>query len=69
MSAQPPIVTGPDGLPHCGWCLNENVLCGPHRERVSTALNSLKSPHLLANAQTDLRYIVHRKDKYADPEA
>lgn len=69
MSEKPPIVTGPDGLPHCGWCLSETVLCGPHREQVTTALNSLKSPHLLARSQSDLRYIVHRKDRYAEQDA
>ena len=68
MSAQPPIRTGQDGLPHCLWCQGD-TLCGPHKEQVTQALNSLKSPHLLARAQTDLRYIVHRKDKYAEHDA
>ncbi len=58
MSA-PPTVTGPDGLPHCGWCDGER-LCGYHKNRVEAALNGLKTAALMGNAATDLRYIIKR---------
>lgn len=60
VSAQPPIVIGDDGLPHCGWCLNEHVLCGPHRIAVTAALNGLKTPNLLGRSEHDLRYVIRR---------
>lgn len=66
MSQQPPIVTGPDGLPHCGWCLSEHVLCDKHREHVTTALNTLKSANVFASAQSDIRYVIRHKDRYQE---
>ena len=68
MSAQPPIVTGPDGLPHCGWC-TDGALCGPHRKSVNSALDTLRSAHLLARAERDIRYVINHKDKYAEQDA
>lgn len=62
-TTHPPIVTGKDGLPHCGWCLSERVLCSFHRNQVREALSNLKSAHLLARAQADLRYVVHNRPK------
>lgn len=59
---KPPIRIGDDGLPHCGWCKGDQ-LCGPHKQEVTAALNMLKTPHLLAGSQRDLRYVVQHKDK------
>ena len=59
MSAQPPIITGPDGLPRCGWCDGER-LCTPHRNRVEAALSGLKTATLMGTATADLRYIINR---------
>lgn len=66
---RPPVVTGEDGLPHCGWCLSdaEDLLCDYHRREVRTAIASLASASLLARANSDLRYIVHQRlDREAD---
>lgn len=57
-TSRPPIVTGDDGLPHCGWCLNEHVLCTWHKNQVRTMLDHLVTANTLGRSQTDLRYII-----------
>ena len=58
-SEAPPVYTGPDGLPHCSKC-TKDALCLFHRHRVTQALNACVTPHLLMNAETDLRYVLRR---------
>ena len=58
---RPPVVTGPDGLPHCGACQGEEQLCTYHRREVGRELSGLLSAHTLAAATTDLRFIVGKK--------
>ena len=60
---RPPLVKGDDGLDHCGWCLNEHVLCNWHRAQLRHILDTLKTPHLLASAAADLRYVVNNRPK------
>lgn len=67
MSTPPPIVTGTDGLPHCGWCKGED-LCGPHKNQVQAALNGLKTTNLLGRAIADLRYVIKRPSLNEDTE-
>ena len=57
--ARPPIVTGQDGLPHCGWCRDAD-LCSYHKNQVRTGLDTLVSAHTLAGATSDLRFIVRK---------
>lgn len=60
---RPPLVTGEDGLPHCGWCLNEVDLCDFHRKQVGSELNHLRTANTLARSDYDLRYIVKKRSK------
>lgn len=62
-TTHPPIVTGPDLLPHCGWCLNERVLCLYHANQVRTGLDTLVSATTLARAEADIRYIVAKRPR------
>jgi len=66
---RPPIVTGKDGLSHCGWCINEFHLCDFHRNQVGAELGHLVSASTLARAESDLRYIINKRPKnYANED-
>jgi hypothetical protein len=61
---RPPLVTGEDGLPHCGWCINETeLLCDFHRKQVGAELNHLRTANTLARSDWDLRYIVKKRSR------
>lgn len=68
-TAKPPIVIGADGLPHCGWCLSETVLCLHHDYQVKQALGSLTSATTMQRAEADLRYIIAKRPRGQGVEA
>ena len=59
-TSRPPVVTGPDGLPHCARCTSDTLLCAWHRAQLRSILDGLKTPNLLGRAQADLRYVIKR---------
>lgn len=65
---RPPIRTGDDGLPYCGWCQGE-TLCNWHRAQVTSILNGLKTPNLLGRAEADLRYVIRRPSLCKEEDA
>jgi hypothetical protein len=58
---RPPLVTGPDGLPHCSACTDE-APCRYHRAQITTALGQLKTANRLARLG-DVRYIIRAKEE------
>lgn len=66
---RPPLVTGPDGLLHCGRCGSEHELCVWHKAQVRHVLDNLKTPNMLARSERDIRYVIHHKDTYAEADA
>lgn len=62
---KPPVVKGEDGLPHCGWCLSDLVLCEYHRHQIHIAIDQLASANILARAQQDVRYIITARKQIA----
>lgn len=65
----PPLVTGADGLMHCGRCRSEHELCSWHKAQIRHVLDTLKTPHLLARSERDIRYVINHKDRYAEQDA
>ncbi len=68
-TAKPPIVTGEDGLPHCGWCLSDTTLCLYHTYQVRAALGMLVTPTTMGRAETDLRYVIAKRPRGHGVEA
>lgn len=68
-TTKPPIVKGKDGLPHCGWCLNDTTLCLYHAYQIKAALGSLTSSTTMQRAETDLRYIIAKRPRGQGVEA